>query len=158
MKPSVNDRKHGLVWVSMGWLTNLFINSNSSKLFYSWQSRKGFIGNIQGDSRKFLGHFKCHFGPQISSESNRSSKWSQHLQQKWLIQSVNGWVDQLFYWHQHSGSMQGYSEIRSRSNVWKEHTHIEGHIYDYTHFLLQILGLLVSYINIRWILGCKKKT
>ena len=93
-----------------------------------------FIGNIQGDGRKFLGHFIRHFGPQISSESLRqghirSSEWSQHLQQKWLIQSVNGWVDQLLYWHQHSGSVHGYSEIRSRSNVWKEHTHTEGHIY-----------------------------
>ena len=42
---------------------------------------------------------------------------------------VNGWVDQLFYWHQHSGRVQGYSEIRSRSNVWKEHRHSEGQVY-----------------------------
>ena len=28
-----------------------------------------FIGNVQGDGRKFKGHFICHFGPQISSES-----------------------------------------------------------------------------------------
>ena len=47
--------------------------------------------------------------------------------------------------------MQGYSEIRSRSNVWKEHTYIEGHIYDYAHFLLQILGLFISYILGKWL-------
>ena len=29
------------------------------------------LGNIQGDSRKFLGHIKRHFGSQISSESSR---------------------------------------------------------------------------------------
>ena len=58
--------------------------------------------------------------------------------------------DQLFYWHQHSGSVH-YSEITSRSNVWKEHTHTEGHIYDYTPFLLQILGWLVSYILDKWL-------
>ena len=54
---------------------------------------------------------------------------------------------------QHSGSVHGYSEIRSRSNVWKEHTHTEGHIYiyDYTHFLLQILGLFISYILGKWL-------
>ena len=73
------------------------------------------------------------------------------LQQKWLIQSVNGWVDQLFYWHQRSASVQGYLEIRSRSNVWKEHTHTEGHLYDYTHFLLQIWGLFFSYILGKWL-------
>ena len=91
---------------------------------------------IQGrDARKFLGHFKCHFEPQISPQSLkqgqiRSSEWSQHLQQKSLIQSVNegvnGWVhDRLFCRHRHSGSVHGYSaaEIRSRSNVWKEHTY-----------------------------------
>ena len=50
----------------------------------------------------------------------------------------------------------GYSEIRSRSNVWKEQRHTEGHIYDYTHFLLQILGLFLSYIYKTN--GCKKKT
>ena len=57
-------------------------------------------------------------------------------------------MDQLFYWHQHSESVHGYSEIRSRSNVWKD---TEGHIYDYTHFLLQILGLFVSYILGKWL-------
>ena len=54
------------------------------------------------------------------------------------------WI-KLFYWHQHSGSMHSYSEIRS--NVWKEHMHT-----DYTHFLLQILGLFISYLYI-YILG-----
>ena len=36
-------------------------------------------------------------------------------------------VDRLFCRHQHSGSVHGFSETRSRSNVWKEHTHTEGH-------------------------------
>ena len=56
-------------------------------------------------------------------------------------QSVNGQVDQSFYRNEHTGSMHGYSEIRSRSNVWKKPTHTEGHVYDYAHF--QILGLFV---------------
>ena len=59
---------------------------------------------------------------------------------------MGGWVDQLFYWHQHSESVHGYSEIRSRSNAWKEHTHT-----DYTHFLLQILGFFISYILGKWL-------
>ena len=103
---------------------------------------KETVGISWDISSAILGH-KYH-----RNHSNRSSEWSQHLQQKWLIQSVNGWVDQLFYWHQHSGSLHGYSEIRSRSNVWKD---TEGHIYDYTHFLLQILGLFVSYTLGKWL-------
>ena len=48
----------------------LGVNGIIDKFIYKQQfSRRGFIGNIQGDSRKFLGHFKCHFGQQISSES-----------------------------------------------------------------------------------------
>ena len=49
-------------------------------------------------------------------------------------------------------STKGYSEIRSKSNVWKEHIYIERtHIYDYTHFRLQILGLFVSYVLGEWL-------
>ena len=79
---------------------------------------------------------------------------------KLTIQPVNGQVDQWFYQHQHTGSMHGFSEIRSRSNVWKKHTHTEGHIYDYAHFLLQNLGLFVlcvcMYIYIYTRLGAKR--
>ena len=53
--------------------------------------------------------------------------------------------DRLFCRHQHSGSVHGYSETRSRSNVRKEHTHTERHKYHKTHFLLHILGLFASY-------------
>jgi len=84
---------------------------------------------IQGrDARKFLGHFKCHSEPQISWESLkrghvRSSEWIQHLQQKSLIQSVNGWVhDRFFCRHRHSGSVHCYSaaerNIYWRTQIW----------------------------------------
>ena len=64
------------------------------------------------------------------NQSNRaiSSKWSQYLQQKLLwLQSVNGRVlsTRSFRRHQHPGSVHGYLETRSRSNVWKDHTHTE---------------------------------
>ena len=49
---------------------------------------KETVGNSWDISSAILGH-KYH-----QNHSNRSRKWSQHLQQKWLIQSVNGWVDQ----------------------------------------------------------------
>ena len=39
--------------------------------------------------------------------------------------------DSLFCWHQHLESVHDYSETRSRSNVWKEHT--EGYKCDKTH-------------------------
>ena len=102
--------------------------------------------NIQGDGRQILGHFlNAILGHKYyQNHSNRvtPSEWSQHLQQKWLI-TVCKWVSpqytirRLFCRRQHSGSVHGYSETRSRSNVWKEHTHK----YDKTHYLLQILGL-----------------
>ena len=102
----------------------------------SWAVRpnepSGFRGHkelLNRASRRQLDIPSAILGHKYQNHSNRSKEWSQHLQQKWLIQSVNGWVDQLFYWHQHSGRVQGYSEIRSRSNVWKEHMHTEGHIY-----------------------------
>ena len=49
-----------------------------------------------------------------------------------IISSVH---DRLFCRHQHLGSVHGYSETWSRSNVWKEYTHTEGHKYDKSHFL-----------------------
>ena len=76
---------------------------------------KETVGNSWDISSAILDH-KYH-----QNHSNRSSEWRQHLQQKWLIQYVNGWVDWLFYWHQHSGSVHHNSEIRSRKNVWKAH-------------------------------------
>ena len=99
------------------------------------------------NSWDILGH-KFH-----QNHSNRviSYRSSQYLQQKWLwLQSVGGWLlsTWLFCWHQHSGSMCGYSETRSRSNVWKEHMHTERHKYDKTRdktFPLQILGLFASW-------------
>ena len=82
--------------------------------------------------RKFLGHFIRHFGPQISPKSFKqghisSSDWFS----LWMGESSVH--DRLFCRHQHSGSVHGYSETRSRSNVWKEHTHTEWHKYDKTH-------------------------
>ena len=143
MKQSVNDRKHGreLVWESMGWSTNLFINvilanfsTNDSLGEALLVISKETVGNSWDISSAILGH-KYH-----QNHSNRSSKWGQHLQQKWLIQSkwVSGSIVLLTSALRKPAS---YSEIRSRSNAWKEHTHT-----DYTHFLLQILGLFISYI------------
>ena len=43
--------------------------------------------------------------------------------------------DLLFCRHQHSGNVHGYSESRTRLNIWKKHTHTDGHKYDKTHFL-----------------------
>ena len=94
--------------------------------------------------RRFLGHFKRHFGPQISSEWNWviSSEWSQYLQQKWfwysLLMGESSVHDRLFCRHLQSGSAHSFSKTRSRSNVWKEHTHTEGHKCEKTHLLLQI--------------------
>ena len=45
---------------------------------------KETVGNSWDISSAILGH-KYH-----QNHSNRSSEWSQHLQQNWLIQSVNG--------------------------------------------------------------------
>ena len=67
---------------------------------------KEIVGNSWDISSAILGH-KYH-----QNHSNRSSEWRQHLQQKWLIQSLNGRVNQLFYRHQHSGSLHDYSEIK----------------------------------------------
>ena len=54
----------------------------------------------------------------------RSSEWSEHLQQKWLIQSVNGRVlstiDSFADISTREACTITQSEIRSRSNVWKE--------------------------------------
>ena len=58
-----------------------------------------FVGNIQGDSRKFLGILDAILGHKYLNENNSngviSSEWlSQHLQQKWLwLQSDYGWID-----------------------------------------------------------------
>ena len=104
---------------------------------------KETVGNSWDISSAILGHG-------YQNHSNRSHEWSQHLQQKWLMQCVNGWVDPSFYWHQHSGSVHGYSEIRSRSNVWKEHTHTEGHIYIWLHSL-SVAN--VGFIRFVYILG-----
>ena len=89
-----------LVWVSMGWSTAILakVATNDSLGEALLAISKETVRNSWDISNAMLGH-KYH-----QNHSNRSSEWSKHLQQKWLIQSVNGWVDQLFYWHQHSGS------------------------------------------------------
>ena len=53
--------------------------------------------------------------------------------------------DPSFRRHQHLGSLYGYTEIGSRSNGWKEHTHTEGHKIIWLNFLLLILGLFAAY-------------
>ena len=67
-----------------------------------------------------------------------SRDWSQHS--LWL-QSVNGgafstgWIVLLTSALRKQEAVHLYSQIRSRSNVWKEHPHNEGHKNDQTHFL-----------------------
>jgi len=90
MKRSVNDRKHGreLVWVSIRWSTNLFINfsTNDSLGEALLIISKETVGNSWDISSAILGH-KYH-----QNHLNRSSEWRQHLQQKWLIQIQSKWV------------------------------------------------------------------
>ena len=111
----------------------------------SWEIWNAILGHKYHQIHSILGH-KYH---QIHWNRVISSEWSQHLQQKWFwLQSVNGWVlstrSIIFCWRQHSESVHGYSETRSGSNVWKEHTHTEGRKYDTAHFLLQIVDLFAS--------------
>ena len=83
--------------------------------------------------QKFLGHVKRHFGPQIlqnetgsylAKEANICNKRDFDYS---LLMGESSVHDRLFCQHQQSGSVHNYSKTRSRSNVWKEHTHTEGH-------------------------------
>ena len=111
----------------------------TTPVIYCWASWETFsgrtgctkctVGNIQGDGRKFLAHLKRHFGSQISESLwVISSEWSQYLQQMLLrLQSVNEWMIDSFT--DVSTQEACYSETRSRSNVWKEHTHTERQVW-----------------------------
>ena len=78
-----------------------------------------------GNSCDILNVILDHRYDQNHSDWVIFSEWCQYLRQKCLwLQPVNGWVltvhERLFCWRQHSGSIYGSSETRSRSNVWKE--------------------------------------
>ena len=67
--------------------------------------------------RDILNTILCHkYNP---NHSNRviSSEWSQHLEMGTIVFLF------VFCRHRHLGSVHGYAETRSRSNVWKEYTH-----------------------------------
>ena len=77
--------------------------------------------NIQGDGRKFLGHFRRHCGSHISSESFKQGHDSYlvneaNISSEFVNVGVLNALLLLFCRHQHSGSVHGYSETRSRSN------------------------------------------
>ena len=82
---------------------------------------------IQGDGGKFLGNFKRHFVPQISSESLKQGKKTNICNQG---DFDSGCKRANFCRRQISGSAHGYSETRSRSNVRKKHTYTKGHKYN----------------------------
>jgi len=100
------------------------------------------FGNSWDISSAILGH-KYH-----QNHSNRSSEWRQHLQQKWLIQSK--WVTDISSQEACTVTQKLDVDQMSERNIRiLKDTHI--YIYDYTHFLLQILDLFISYISGKWL-------
>ena len=118
------------------------------------------FGNIQGDGRKFLGHFKrhswatniriTHTGTYPAIEVKICIKGDFEV---WL-QSVNGQVLSSRSIVLPTSALGKRALLlrnyRSRPNVWTwgayiYNTHTKGNKYDKTHFLLQIFGLFASY-------------
>ena len=129
-------------WFACQWMIDRFIYKQQFLANFSTNDSLGeallviskeTVKNSWDISGAILGH-KYH-----QNHSNRSSEWNQHLQQKWLIQSVNGWVDQLFYWHQDWGSYMFYwpqkSDLDQMSErsicIWKD-------TYIYIYIWLQV--------------------
>ena len=105
---------------------------------HSWVISKDTVWNSWDILNAILGH-TYH-----QNHSNRviSSERSQHLQQHFDY-SLGKWVssvhDRLFCRHQHSESMHGYLETRSKSNLWQEHMHTDRQQYDKTHFCCKFM-------------------
>ena len=90
------------------------------------------------------------------------------MNKKWvLLQSVKGELSihyQMFCRHQHWGSLHGYSETRSRSNVNGAFKHTKRHSYDKTHFSVRPHDCLhlspinsALYVVIMFVLVCLRR-
>ena len=74
---AINREDELFIWVLKADLACIVSVLSKSGRHGCWSRRPQ--GNIQGSTRKFLGHFRCYSGSQISSESSRekfaTEKW-----------------------------------------------------------------------------------
>ena len=145
-------------------------------LYMHRMERKCASTRTQGDRSKemvrnswdILNTILGHIHHQNHSNRVIYSEWSQYSQQKWLwLQSVNGLVlstQSIVLQMSALRKCAPYSETRSRSTVWKKHTHTEGQTwwnsisvakFGFIHFVQLCLDDSDIY-DLQWCIKCPK--